>query len=100
MRCRAKTHMLLVELLCQRQFAHCVLSEYTAWSKHVKGSNEHYLLGQTTTWIFGLVSFIKLQNDTSTTVNEKWDVELKHLSGFGWTMLFSCPVKICIYVLS
>ena len=23
---------------------------------------------------------------------EQWDVELRHLSGFDWAMLFSCPV--------
>ena len=32
--------------------------------------------------------------------SEKWDIELRHLPGFGWAVLFSCPVlgRICLTV--
>ena len=44
---------------------------------------------------FGVIPFIKLQNDIWTTVtvknDEKWDGELSHWSIFGWTRLFSSP---------
>ena len=41
-------------------------------------------------WILGVIPFIKLQNDTYTTVkrlklnDEKWDGEVSHVSVFGW----------------
>ena len=41
----------------------------------------------------GVISFIKLQNNTKTTVKLwKWDVELGDLSAFSLARLFSCPV--------
>ena len=66
-------------------------------SKQIKGSNELYLSGQNTTCKSPLSSYkttLKQQLN-----GEKWDVELRHLSGFGWAMLFSCPVlgRSCQY---
>ena len=34
------------------------------WAKHVTDSKEPYLLGQDKTKIFGVIPFVKLQNDT------------------------------------
>ena len=44
--------------------------------------------------ISGGIPFVKLQNDTETTVknDEKWDGKLIHLPVFGWAVVFSCPV--------
>ena len=41
--------------------------------------------------IFGIIPFIKLENDTRN--DEKWDGELSHLCfSCAWAVLFSCPV--------
>ena len=40
--------------------------------------------------ILGAIPFVKLQNNPKTLLNnEKWDVELRHLSAFGSATLFS-----------
>ena len=41
--------------------------------------------------IFGVIPFIKLQNDTQTT-GEQYDVELRRLYAFDRAVLFLCPV--------
>ena len=69
-----KSHSFSVQWLCLslQRVGLCSRETYQIRPKHIKGWKERYLLGQKhNLLIFGVVLFIKLQNDTLTTV-KRW----------------------------
>ena len=60
------TMVYVLPAVTQHSHLQCVpLALHEARSKHIKGSKERCLLGENTNMrIFGVIPFIKLQNDT------------------------------------